>query len=280
MKRALLVIMLLSTISCTGVQNVYSDIEEYVYKHTGIEDNYHKQTRLSKERKEKLANEKSKKQALCDFLNNKYSNRDRLQPIDDWYFEIAKEYIKSQYKSIEEKAEDTLDVIKQSNIKTKNELYSIYREINRDCDPRNNLNIKNLAGEIKLKYYFEEEASFHKCTAGKRLSRTGLENFTYQLATKTPEKNCIYELAPGYVKVLQTTSDGVIASFFMSGRSIFIKTSHKYVDGDKLKPGFYEYTGVFDYITVLGSNKKIHKFKEVNIDNKCFKNLRFYDGYS
>jgi hypothetical protein len=66
--------------------------------------------------------------------------------------------------------------------------------------------------------------------------------------------------------VIQSTPMGLLvqgeARLGCSG-IIMVKTAKEYADDTKLEGGFFKYTGLQEYTTVSGSNKKVYRFEEV-----------------
>jgi hypothetical protein len=46
-------------------------------------------------------------------------------------------------------------------------------------------------------------------------------------------------------------------------KNLFIKTKRQYADNDLLESGYFIYTGLAEYKTVLGVGAKVHSFEEI-----------------
>ena len=110
-------------------------------------------------------------------------------------------------------------------------------------------------------------------------SDTILADFLFNYRGANPVNNGIYhhEIHGGPRQVMlqafQVVKDGVLikgidmfpamADYSSTpDKIIFVKTSRQYADLDFLDAGYYIYDGTYSYVTVNGSTKRIHAFKE------------------
>lgn len=88
--------------------------------------------------------------------------------------------------------------------------------------------------------------------------------FNYIHSEFHPNTGTIYRHDGRYLKVFQVIDGAVMVSGYSSGQLNFIvETSRKYVDGEMLAPGKYEYVGPYTYETIEKEIRTIRHFKEV-----------------
>jgi|GEM_PF-4593194 len=161
----------------------------------------------------------------------------------------------------------------------RNEMAALCNDLPSSCEPETALKIKK---KIEPYYYGIEEKIFMKRTSGR--SRTGkdLDGFTLSNLNLTPSPDTVYPYRKGgscfQLKVMQSLKEGVLIRGESLGsdfpdKNLFIKTKRQYADNDMLESGFFVYTGLIEYKTVLGVGAKVHSFEEID-DPK--KDLFFY----
>jgi hypothetical protein len=109
------------------------------------------------------------------------------------------------------------------------------------------------------------------------LSSRNLDGFTFSDLGLTPSPDTVYpyERGRGYcyqLKVLQSVKGGVLIcgenppplNDRVPDRNLFIKTKRQYADNDLLKDGYFLFTGLVEYKTVLGVRAKIYSFEEID----------------
>jgi TPR repeat protein len=108
------------------------------------------------------------------------------------------------------------------------------------------------------------------------LSSLSLDGFTFSMLGLTPSPDTVYPYAKGgscyLLKVLQSTKDGVLICGEnppglydqAPDRNLFIKTKRQYADNDLLESGYFLYSGLIEYKTVLGTTAKVYSFEETD----------------
>jgi hypothetical protein len=96
-------------------------------------------------------------------------------------------------------------------------------------------------------------------------------------------KTCYEHGDNSLLKVLQVVDGGVLVSpgysfadvgLVRSGctvphrSNIFIKTEEEYVDGQSLRPGYYEYIGTYTYTTVQNARATVRMYRKLRVGNK------------
>ena len=67
----------------------------------------------------------------------------------------------------------------------------------------------------------------------------------------------------GWVKVVQATKKGNLASCGSSGRVVWVETKRRYEDGESLDSGYYIRRGSMEYETAFGAEKQVARYVEV-----------------
>lgn len=173
---------------------------------------------------------------------------------------------------------DALHSIKDP-VDQRNEMAALCNDLPSSCEPETALKIKK---KIEPYYYNIEEKIFMKRTNGRSLMGNDLDGFTLSNLNLTPSPDTVYPYRKGgscfQLKVMQSVKEGVLIRGESLGsdfpdKNLFIKTKRQYADNDMLESGFFVYTGLAEYPTVLGVRAKVHSFEEID-DPK--KNLFFY----
>lgn len=139
--------------------------------------------------------------------------------------------------------------------------------------------LASIRAEIENKFYALEKADFMKKSGLKLSSDT-----TYPLALiagitgQEPDPKTIYKF--GGVKVLQVLNDGILISSYDGGIA-YIKTlpGSTYVDNKLLYNLYVLPAGTKRYSNVLGAQKTVYAFKEIDLEalyNKYSKNYLFF----
>lgn len=139
--------------------------------------------------------------------------------------------------------------------------------------------LAGIRAEIENKFYALEKADFMKKSGLKLSSDT-----TYPLALiagitgQEPDPKTIYKF--GGVKVLQVLNDGILISSYDGGIA-YIKTlpGSTYVDNKLLYNLYVLPAGTKRYSNVLGAQKTVYAFKEIDLEalyNKYSKNYLFF----
>jgi len=89
----------------------------------------------------------------------------------------------------------------------------------------------------------------------------------------TFKQNYVYPLY-GYglvfFKVIQSMPNGILVkvdyrTYTFESKTIFITTKKQFADDQIIRQQMYlGFSGYYNYMTVLGSNRKIYKFREIN----------------
>ena len=102
-----------------------------------------------------------------------------------------------------------------------------------------------------------------------------LSTFVYMQNANPPKIGCIYaynpydRMNPLTLRVKQVLNGGILVSadavyygnYFENPKTIFIQTSKQFVDEQLMRDKeIVKYTGVYDYVTVLGARKRVYKF--------------------
>jgi hypothetical protein len=173
---------------------------------------------------------------------------------------------------------DALHGIKDP-VDQRNEMAALCNDLSSSCEPETALKIKN---KIEPYYSGIEEKIFMGRTNGRSLIGKDLDGFTLSNLNLTPAPDTVYPYRKGgscfQLKVMQSVKDGVLIRGESLGsdfpdKNLFIKTKRQYADNDMLESGFFVYTGLAEYPTVLGVRAKVHSFEEID-DPK--KDLFFY----
>lgn len=90
------------------------------------------------------------------------------------------------------------------------------------------------------------------------------------------QKNCIY-LLKRIFKVLQSTSKGSLLQALglpieVPQQTLFLKTSERFVDEDRIDDLLAEYIGPTSYVTVMGAEKTVHSFRYLGRVNMIYSN--------
>lgn len=126
--------------------------------------------------------------------------------------------------------------------------------------------LEAIRDKIVQHYLTHESAVFRERTNGKEWCGTrSLADVA--VFYKHPMRNCIYRHADNSIIVTQATPKGVLASSYTdTARTIFVSNGldidSNLVDYDRLPDGFFEYTGAYSYMSLLGQ-KTVHSFKRI-----------------
>ena len=161
----------------------------------------------------------------------------------------------------------------------RNEMAALCNDLPSSCEPETALKIKK---KIEPYYYGIEEKIFMKRTSGRSRMGKDLDGFTLSNLNLTPSPDTVYPYRKGgscfQLKVMQSLKEGVLIRGESLGsdfpdKNLFIKTKRQYADNDMLESGFFVYTGLIEYKTILGVGAEVHSFEEID-DPK--KDLFFY----
>ncbi len=126
-----------------------------------------------------------------------------------------------------------------------------------------------------------------------------LSTFVYMQNANPPKIGCLYaynpydRMNPLTLRVKQVLNGGILVSadavyygnYFENPKTIFIQTSKQFVDEQLMRDKeIVKYTGVYDYVTVLGARKRVYKFYrygkyeiEKNVDTSSLENYGFVE---
>lgn len=160
-----------------------------------------------------------------------------------------------------------------------------------------NSSLSNLSSQIyKLGEAYEKQKFIDWAKRNnKNINCGSLSNFVYAPYAPPPQIGCVYTYLPQRdftLQVLQSVNGGVIltGSYSLTHathiNNIFLQTVKTFADGQYImEPLVVEYKGYYDYYTVLGAKKRIHKFyrygqKEINANfNIPGQPFYFYQAY-
>ena len=94
-------------------------------------------------------------------------------------------------------------------------------------------------------------------------------------------KDCIFQNYSGTqtIVAINNGSEGTLfTNYAVGGDIIFVYGNYKYRTEERLKRGFFKYTGRYTYPTVLGTENTVDSFKEIDF-NKITSNLYFLNKF-
>ena len=170
------------------------------------------------------------------------------------------------------------DAIKKSALESAKDAFSqIIEQINND---------KELTKIATRKYNEEQELKkkIQEITKGKKIDEVTLTSYVpsysdiMHLREDTIYKIIsiprMYDIQERGFFASQNTHNGNLANYYYQGYSssgvdkVFFYGKNNYLDGQQIENGYYEYMGIYNYTTILGTNKSVPSFRKINIPPK------------
>ena len=132
-------------------------------------------------------------------------------------------------------------------------------------------NIMNKIANYSVEYETKKINDFYKIKYGNiQKCNDALNNPIF--LSLTPKNGCYYDTYVTPLEVIQVTNGGVLVknSFTpLADKMAYIVTKRVLVDGDTFN-GRFLYKGIYQYTSVLGANKTVRKYIEIDKPNEAF----------